>query len=159
MVMNDVSFILSFVILMAKLWIFGFSPRVCPTELCNLVFSLKYLVSNEIQALLWGIRLCGSATVFHVKISYPLCLIHCSSSFILPIVSNGSHFYEVTLCLLLNWFQYLEPGVEHPGVGGEAAPDVRASSAQAQARRRSSARHPHVHLPAAGRMDPTACQI
>ena len=46
MVKNDVSFILSFVILMAKMWIFGFSPGVGPTELSNLVFSLECLVSN-----------------------------------------------------------------------------------------------------------------
>ena len=52
MVKNDVSFILSFVILKAKMLIFGFSPRVCPTELSNLVFSLECLVSNGRQALL-----------------------------------------------------------------------------------------------------------
>ena len=62
MVQNDVSFILAFVILMAKMWIFGFSPGVCPTELRNLVFSLECLVSNGRQALLGGIRLGGSAT-------------------------------------------------------------------------------------------------
>ena len=62
MVKNDVSFILSFVILMTKMWIFGFSPRVCSTELCNLVFSLECLVSNRRRALLDGIRLGGSAT-------------------------------------------------------------------------------------------------
>ena len=62
MVKKDVSFILSFVILMAKMWIFGFSPGVCPTELCNLVFSLECLVSNGRRALLGGIRLGGSAT-------------------------------------------------------------------------------------------------
>ena len=63
MVTNDVSFILSFVILMAKMWIFGFSPGVCPTEPSNLVFSPECLVSNGRQALLGGIRLGGSATV------------------------------------------------------------------------------------------------
>ena len=63
MVTNDVSFILSFVILMAKMWIFGFSPGVCPTEPSNLVFSPECLVSNVRQALLWGIKLGGSATV------------------------------------------------------------------------------------------------
>ena len=52
MVKNDVSFILSFVILMAKMWIFRFSPGVCPTEPSNLVFSLECLVSNGRQALL-----------------------------------------------------------------------------------------------------------
>ena len=62
MVKNDVSFILSFVILMAKMWIFGFSPVVCPTGPCNLVFSFECLVSNGRQALLGGIRLGGSAT-------------------------------------------------------------------------------------------------
>ena len=62
MVQNDVSFILSFVILMAKIWIFGFSPRVCPMELSNLVFSLGCLVSNGSRALLEGIRLGGSTT-------------------------------------------------------------------------------------------------
>jgi len=61
MVKNDVSFILSFVILMAKIWIFGFSHGVCPTELSNLVFSFGCLVSNGRQALLGGIRLGGSA--------------------------------------------------------------------------------------------------
>ena len=62
MVQNDVSFIISFVILMAKMWIFGFSPEMCPTELCNLVFSLECLVSNGRQTLLGGIRLGDSAT-------------------------------------------------------------------------------------------------
>ena len=46
-----------------KMWIFGFSPGVCPTELCNLVFSLECLVSNGRRALLGGIRLDGSATI------------------------------------------------------------------------------------------------
>ena len=64
MVKNVVSFIISFVILMAKMWIFGFSSVVCPTKLCNLVFSLECLVPNGRQALLEGIRLGGSATVF-----------------------------------------------------------------------------------------------
>ena len=45
-----------------KIWIFGFSPGVCPTELSNLVFSLWCLVSNRRRALLGGIRLCGSTT-------------------------------------------------------------------------------------------------
>ena len=45
-----------------KMWIFEFSPGVCPTELRNLVFSLEYLVSNERQVLLEGIRLGDSAT-------------------------------------------------------------------------------------------------
>ena len=63
MVKNDVSFILSFVILTAKMWIFGFSPGVCPTEPSNLVFSLGCLVSNGRRALLRYIRLGGSATV------------------------------------------------------------------------------------------------
>ena len=62
MVNNDVSFILSFVILMEKMWIFGFSLGVCPTELRNLVFSLEYLVSNGRQVLIGGIRLGGFAT-------------------------------------------------------------------------------------------------
>ena len=62
MVKNDVSFILSFVILMAKMWIFGFSHGVCPTEPSNLVFSFGCLVSNGRRALLGGIRLGGSAT-------------------------------------------------------------------------------------------------
>ena len=62
MVKNDVSFILLFVILMVKMWIFGFSPGVCPMEPSYLVFSLRCLVSNEIRALLGGIRLGGSAT-------------------------------------------------------------------------------------------------
>ena len=62
MVNNVVSFILLFVILMVKMWIFGFSPGVCLTEPSNLVFSLECLVSNRRQALLGGIRLGGSAT-------------------------------------------------------------------------------------------------
>ena len=65
MVKNDVSFILSFVILMAKMWIFGFFPRVCPTEPRDLVSSLECLVSNGRRALLGGIRLSGSATALH----------------------------------------------------------------------------------------------
>ena len=62
MVKNDVSFILSFVILVEKMWIFGFSPGACPTKLSNLVFSPECLVSNGRQALLGGIRLGGSTT-------------------------------------------------------------------------------------------------
>ena len=62
MVTNDVSFILSFVILMTKMWIFGFSLGVCPTESSNLVFSPECLVSNRRRALPGGIRLGGSAT-------------------------------------------------------------------------------------------------
>ena len=62
MVNNDVSFILSFVILVVKMWIFGFFPGVCPTKPSNLVFSLECLVSNGRQALLGGIRLSGSTT-------------------------------------------------------------------------------------------------
>ena len=58
---NDVSFILSFVILMKKIWIFGFSHGVCPTEPRHLVFSLGYLVSNGRRVLLGGIRLGGYA--------------------------------------------------------------------------------------------------
>ena len=61
MVTNDVSFILLFVILMAKTWIFGFSPGVCPTEPSNLVFSPECLVSNGRRALLGGNRLGGCA--------------------------------------------------------------------------------------------------
>ena len=60
--LNVVSFILSFVILMRKMWIFGFSLGVCPMKPCNLVSSLKYLLSNGRRALLKGIRLGGSAT-------------------------------------------------------------------------------------------------
>ena len=60
MVKNDVSFILSFAILMAKRWIFGFSHGVCPTKPSNLVFSFGYLVSNGRQAFLGDIRLGGS---------------------------------------------------------------------------------------------------
>ena len=45
-----------------KIWIFGFSLGVCLTELRNLVSSLGYLVSNERQVLLGGIRLGGSTT-------------------------------------------------------------------------------------------------
>ena len=44
------------------MWILGFSPGVCSTELRNLVSSLEYLVSNGRQVLLGGIRLGGSAT-------------------------------------------------------------------------------------------------
>jgi len=50
-------------ILMGKMWISGFSPRVCPTELRNLVSSLEYLVSNGRQVLLGGIRLGRSTTL------------------------------------------------------------------------------------------------
>ena len=66
MVNNDVSFILSFVILMVKMWIFGFSPGVCPTEPSNLVFFFGCLVSNGRRALLRDIRLGGSATGINV---------------------------------------------------------------------------------------------
>ena len=45
------------------MWIFGFSLGVCSTELCNLVSSLEYLVSNGRQVLLGDIRLVGSAIV------------------------------------------------------------------------------------------------
>ena len=84
MVKNDVSFVLSFVILMAKMWIFGFSPRVCPTGPSNLVFSLGCLVSDGRRALLGGIRLGGSATVHEPR-------------YVLWTVSSGS---LVTLFLL-----------------------------------------------------------
>ena len=50
---------------MAKMWIFGFSPRVCPIEPSNLVFSMECLVSNGRRALPGGIRLGGSATGYH----------------------------------------------------------------------------------------------
>ena len=63
MVMNVVSFILSFMIRAKKIWIFEFSLRVCSTELHSLVSSLEYLVSNGRQVLLGGIRLGGSAIV------------------------------------------------------------------------------------------------
>ena len=63
MVKNDVGFILSFVILMTKMWIFGFSHGMCPMKPSNLVFSLGCLVSNERRALLGGIRWGGSAIV------------------------------------------------------------------------------------------------
>ena len=66
---NDVSFILSFVILMAKIWIFGFTPGVCPTEPSNLVFSFGCLGSNGRQALLGGIRLGGSTII----VDSPIC--------------------------------------------------------------------------------------
>ena len=68
MVNNDVSFILSFVNLMEKCGFFEFSLGVCSTELCNLVFSLEYLVSNGRRVLLGGIRLGGSATHFMILI-------------------------------------------------------------------------------------------
>ena len=45
-----------------KMWIFGFSLRVCLTEQCNLVSSLEYLVSNGRQVLLGDIRFGSSAT-------------------------------------------------------------------------------------------------
>ena len=62
---------------MAKIWIFGFSPGVCPTGLSNLVFSPECLVSNGRQALLGGIRLGGSAIFRHLnaitaKAKYPV---------------------------------------------------------------------------------------
>ena len=62
MVNDDVNFILSFVILMAKRWIFGFSPRVCPMGPRDLVSSFECFVSNRRRALLGCIRLGGSAT-------------------------------------------------------------------------------------------------
>ena len=62
MVNNDVSFILSFVILMKKYRFLGSLLGVCSTKLRNLVFFLEYLVSNRRQVLLGGIRLGGSAT-------------------------------------------------------------------------------------------------
>ena len=65
MVKDDVSFILSFVILMAKMWNFEFSLMVCPMEPSNLVFSFGCLVSNGRQVLLGGIRLGGSTTTDH----------------------------------------------------------------------------------------------
>ena len=62
MVKNDASFILSFVILMAKDVDFWVPPEVCSAELSNLVFSPGCLVSNGRQVLLGDIRLGGSAT-------------------------------------------------------------------------------------------------
>ena len=59
MIKNDVSFILSFVILMEKC---GFSG-----EPSNLVFPFECLVSNGRWALLGGIRLGGSATIRSLK--------------------------------------------------------------------------------------------
>ena len=44
------------------MWIFELSLGVCSMELCSLVSSLEYLVSNERQVLLGDIRLGGSAT-------------------------------------------------------------------------------------------------
>ena len=41
MVKNDVSFILLFMILVAKMWIFRFSPKVCPTGPSDLVSSFE----------------------------------------------------------------------------------------------------------------------
>ena len=66
MVKNDVSFILSFVILMTKMWIFGFSPGLCLMEPSDLVLSPKCLVSKGRQALLGGIRL-GGSTIGGIK--------------------------------------------------------------------------------------------
>ena len=43
-----------------KMWIFGFSPGVCPTRPRNLVSAIECLVSNGRRALLGGIRLGGS---------------------------------------------------------------------------------------------------
>ena len=43
-----------------KMWVFEFSLGVCLIELCSLVSSLEYLVSNGRQVLLGGIRLGGS---------------------------------------------------------------------------------------------------
>ena len=54
MVKNVVSFILSFMILMEKIWIFEFSLGVCSTEQHDLVHSLRYLVSNGGQVPLRG---------------------------------------------------------------------------------------------------------
>ena len=81
MVKNDVSFIISFVILMAKIWIFGFSLGVCPMEPSNLVFSLGYLVSNGRQVLLGGIRLDGSTTGGELNHGINPCVILCLCCF------------------------------------------------------------------------------
>ena len=62
MVKNNVSFILSFVILMEKCGLLRFSLGVCLMELRNLVSSLEYLVSNGRQVLLGGIRIGSSTT-------------------------------------------------------------------------------------------------
>ena len=58
---NDISFILSFVILMKKCGFLGSPLGVCSTELRNLASSLEYLVSNGGQVPLGGIGLGGSA--------------------------------------------------------------------------------------------------
>ena len=50
-----------------KIWIFEFSLGVCSTELRSLVSSLKYLVSNEREVILGGIRLGGSAIVLQTS--------------------------------------------------------------------------------------------
>ena len=47
-----------------KIWIFEFSHGVCSMELCSLVSSLGYLVSNGRQVLLRGIRLGSSTTKY-----------------------------------------------------------------------------------------------
>ena len=47
---------------LVEMWIFRFSLAVCSMEPRNLVSSLEYLVSNERQVLLGGLRLGGSAT-------------------------------------------------------------------------------------------------
>ena len=54
MAKDVVSFILSFMILMEKIWIFEFSLGVCSTEHHDLVHSLRYLVSNGRQILMGG---------------------------------------------------------------------------------------------------------
>ena len=81
MVKNDVSFILSFVILMGKMWIFGFSPGVCPTGPRNLVFSFECLLSNRRRALLGGIRL-GASAIIVEKITKQIVSIICLPNWI-----------------------------------------------------------------------------
>ena len=53
------------------MWIFEFSPGVCPIESGNLVFSHECLVSNGRRALLGGIRLGGSATATMQDVHVP----------------------------------------------------------------------------------------
>ena len=55
-----------------KMWIFGFFPGVCSTELRNLVSSLEYLVSNGRQVLLEGVRLGGSTTFMMLNLMKPM---------------------------------------------------------------------------------------
>ena len=140
MVNNDVSFILSFVILMEKYRFWG-SPlgiRACAT----LVFSLGYLVSNGRQALLGGIRLGGSATLEATATEFILrfCRVNNSLS-TLPSFASVLWTLEPLFYLSLTQFHLphvvvlyrsspslLSPHREHPSTPTPSRPSPRSPS-------------------------------